>query len=225
MKTLDVLKDLPNRPYEERIKAMWGAFGVIAIIVVIFWSFFFTKGPKKDAPTDGSLSGLGDQLQQFQAELDKTKADINERFKALGINEEQKNPVHILKTELNAEGTQLIFEFEVANTSKDILNFRTEEGNNISLLDGEAELIPNRVYLNETSNFPKKVLANRTLTGYMSFPAPTNETVTLIVKNMFFESISGQTFEQSIAINVLTENSEQVDEQVKGEKTIRLPRE
>lgn len=208
------IQSLQHKPYQERLRLFKISSIAACILLITAWIAFLRWGPSQRKNSDASL------LNSLSQNFDKAKesiSDLQSQIKNAGSLQLPENyrAFAVNNATLDRTGGFLTIEFTVSNPSSYILNFTNPSFSNIHLVDGNASTTPTTVKINGQT-FPPKVLSRANWTGSMVFPAPKGTEVSIVLRDLKFESLIGDPFEEKLDINI---------ESVRGAKRILLPRE
>ncbi|MEK9180944.1 MAG: hypothetical protein AAB871_01780 [Patescibacteria group bacterium] len=197
-----LLKKLRALSYEARIRILWLATAVAAIIlIIVFQSFFrFDKIAPNFAQNDlvesikAGAQNMQEGLSQLKNELANTPSsllDLPADYRAAALNGFYTTP----------EKT-LVVNFSAQNPSLDILNFLNTDRDNIILKDGDAEIKASKILTSGQELFPNKILSKENVIGQIIFSLPKNNNLTVIFSDLFFESKPDVKFQETLEIDL-----------------------
>lgn len=171
----DFIKNLQEKPYETRVKILWGTVGVVAIIILAVWVITLKANIK-------NLDGKN---------LLSTPATTS-------INQSPSNFASVERAEISGQNLKLYFNFN--NPTSDILN--VSKNSDISLdIDGKQET-PTQMTDRQGQPFVQKVLSKTQNFGILVFPAPRDSSGKLTFNQIFFEQTPSQIFNQTIDLDL-----------------------
>lgn len=176
------LHELQNKPYETRIKILWGTTTVIALLVIGTWAVTIkdkvgNAGPISLTPPSESR---GNQIESSYITIERAERVSN--------------------------GLRIYF--NVNNPTDDILSFSKPEQIEIKLQAGNKK--PLNVLDRQGLPVLQKILSRTQVFGTLIFEDTEETEAQLVFDNMFFEKSPDQTLTQTIELDLkaLIQNSE-----------------
>ena len=173
----DLINDIQKKPYETRVKILWGTVGVAAIIIVLVWVVSLKS----------SLGGLSAKSLTAPA-TSNNKAGIASSYG------------QIERAEVTTNNLKIYFNFN--NTTDDILN--VPPISDIALTANNQEFKPTQILDRQGDAFVQKVLSHTQAFGILVFPKITADKAELNFDQMFFERSSDQPLSQTFELDLKT---------------------
>lgn len=170
----DLINDLQNKPYNTRVKILWGTIIVVAIILFILWIL-------------GLKSTIGDL----------NKADLTRSDTAKVASATQ---VSVGAVERIESGSNLKIYFNFTNPTDDILNISRIE--DISLTVRGKSVAPTGLTDRQGKPFVQKILSHTQNFGILVFPKTDLDLGQLIFNQIFFEQSPDQMLSQEIDLDL-----------------------
>lgn len=176
------LSELQKKPYETRVKILWGTTAVAAIVIIVIWTFTLKDTVGNIGPISLTPSG---QINKNQSEISVITIERAERI-----------------------NNNLRIYFNINNATDDILTFSKLEDVELELSSGKKQPIS----LLDRQGLPlvQKVLSHTQIFGTLIFDNTEETEATLKFNNMFFEKAPDNTLMQTLPLNLQTliQNSE-----------------
>lgn len=163
----DFIQNLQNKPYATRVKILWGAVSIIAVVLFAVWTLSI-KSSVSELP-GGNILGSNEI---------KTFAERNEDI------------TQIEYAETTSE--ELKVYFKISNPTTDILNF--SEASDITLTIKGKEYHPKQVVDRQENPFVKKILSKTTNFGILVFDKIEGDEGTLVFDQLSYEKSVEDTF-------------------------------
>jgi len=200
------IQHLQNQPYGKRVRYLWIGTIIAGVIVVIAWGSLTAlnlRSQEREQKNDSVFQDLQEDLQTAREEFSLAREELQLQLSQLEIpTEENRQLLTLDGTTISEDKTKLTVEFSIENPTLDVLNVFQNSHANAILTDGSSRSSPEEVLTRDREDpYPVKILSKQTVAGIMVFPAPQNSNVTLDIENMFFESIPGETFTESLTID------------------------
>ncbi|MDP2934123.1 MAG: hypothetical protein Q8N81_08460 [bacterium] len=214
------VRSLQARPYHVRVKILWLATAVAAIILFSAWGMYQNlSSPSSDnSGKPGFISSIQNKFNEAKQSLSLFRTDASNT--AVNDPATPETIKIVLKDYLPDEKAKtLTIRFEVANSSMEILNFLNDKTENFQLLAGSEKSAPSAVQTDKKQPFPKRILGKSTTTGEAIFPLPATIIAEMKITNLYFISAPDQIFAKTVYINLATPPNNNPLEPVK------LPRE
>lgn len=160
MNVRDFIKNLQNKPYETRVKILWGGVIVIGILLVFAWVFSLKS----------TISGLDKNSSANSAPAETPTAKTQY--------------ITIERAETSAGNLRIYF--KIKNPSNDILNFSKLE--DIKLVAGGRELSPVKLLDRQNKPFVQKILSKTENFGMLTFLSEMPDEGKLSFDQLFFEN-------------------------------------
>ncbi len=177
----DFIKNLQEKPYETRMKILWGTVGVVAVVLVA--AFIFNLKSAIQQTTGDSFT-----------ENDKNTISQETSLKLATVERVEK------------QGANLKVHFNFNNDSSDILNLPKLE--DITLKTKAGDLTPTLMTDRQGQAFVQKVLSHTQNFGVLSFTNVTTDSGELLFDEMFFEKTPEQLFSQTVELDFNKLNSD-----------------
>lgn len=177
----DFIKNLQEKPYETRMKILWGTVGVVAVLLVT--AFIFNLKSVIHQTNGGSFT-----------EGAKNPTSQETSLKLATVERVEK------------QGTNLKIHFNFNNDSSDILNLSKLE--DITLKTKAGDLTPTLMTDRQGQAFVQKVLSHTQNFGILSFTNVTADSGELLFDEMFFEKTPQQLFSQALELDFNKLNSD-----------------
>jgi len=214
------VRSLQARPYHVRLKILWLATAVAAIILFSAWGLYQNlSAPSSDnSGKPGFLSSLQNKFNEAKQNLFLFRTDADNT--AVNDPATPETVTIVLKDYLSDEKAKtLTIRFAVTNSSLEILNFLNEKAENFQLLAGSEKSAASAIETDKQQPFPKRILGKSTTTGEATFPLPATIIAEMKITNLYFISAPDQIFAKTVYINLATPPNNNPLEPVK------LPRE
>jgi len=173
----EFLKNLQDKPYETRVRYMWGSVGIIAVILLVIWTINI-----KSSVSNVKVSDL--------TKIPETKSTSSPQG--------NENYITIEHAEMTKDVLKLYFNFN--NTTADILNI--PDSSNITLAADGKSLNPTQITDRQGQPFVSKILSHKQNFGILVFPEVDSDTAELTFDQMVFDTQPGQFFMQKIKLDL-----------------------
>ncbi|PIR97257.1 MAG: hypothetical protein COT91_02355 [Candidatus Doudnabacteria bacterium CG10_big_fil_rev_8_21_14_0_10_41_10] len=213
------IEQLQNQPYEKRVRILWVSSFIAILVVGVTWIGLSAIQSKINEKENKSqiFSEIEKNLEVAKIKFDKLGEDLQQQISQLQIPDDPQI-ITLVNYTLSINKDKLVIEFIANNPSLDILNFLQDNYQNVKLTSGLTKYIPEQILTKEPENpYPKKILSNESIYGYMIFEAPLDPELSLDVTNMYFDNLPDNRFSDNLKFNLNT--------QVTTSSTNRLPRE
>jgi len=173
----DFISNLQKKPYETKIRILWGTGIVAGIILVVVWVFSLKNtiqnaGNEPFLPTTASVSGSTSPQSQTQF-------------------------VSVERVEKTTSSLKIYFNLN--NQTDDILNIPSVD--NITLNSSGNTTHPVTILDRQSQPFAQKVLSHTQVFGILAFPATPDTQGTLTFDQMFMERTPDQIFQQQLILD------------------------
>lgn len=172
------LEELQNKPYQTRVKILWGGVSIAAIILLVIWSFSLRSTIK-------DLKGV-DLINTSKNNSSNNQTQTQTQYATIEW------------AEINISNVKLFFNYN--NPTNDILNVPALTDITLSL-NGKL-LNPTQITDRQNNPFVQKVLSHTQKFGILVFPRVDGEAGELNFNQMFFEQTPNATFNQKINLNL-----------------------
>lgn len=199
------LKKIQQRPYEDRVKILWTATAIIAVVLAVLLGVYFkykTSSSSNNPDDSQVLESLKSQASDLKLGFSELKAQLSGQASVFSSLPENYQAVTIKDYFVRTQNNLLVINFEVTNPTADILDFLSGDRSSFTLDDGGTILQPKLLQTDLGDPFPIKILGKQTKSGTVVFPQPQSATATLRAAEMFFESQPSAKFLQNITINI-----------------------
>ncbi|OGE80099.1 MAG: hypothetical protein A2660_00525 [Candidatus Doudnabacteria bacterium RIFCSPHIGHO2_01_FULL_45_18] len=170
------LTKLQAKPYETRVKILWGTVIVIGILLIMFWV----------SDLKGTIKGI-----DTSNLVDLNPSDQNTVL--------TKTPFAAVER-VELSGTLMKIYFNFTNSSDDILN--VSKLNDVSLNINDTSLTPQKMTDRQNAQFVQKVLSHSQSFGILTFEAAAAKTATLTFDQMFFEKAASDILQQKLELDL-----------------------
>jgi len=170
----DFITNLQKKPYETKVRILWGVSLTIGIILIVVWL--------------GSLKNMISNT-SGQAVVTTNPLPISTKSQILFIKVER-----VEKTT-----TALKIYFNINNPTDDILNIPS--GDNVTLNSAGANTHPQTLLDRQSQPFAKKILSHTQMFGILVFPATPDTQGTLTFDQMFMEQTPDQKLSQELFLD------------------------
>ena len=211
MKLNNFIQNLQNQPYEKRVRYLWIGTIIAGVIVVIAWGSLtalnLRSQEKLEQKNNGVFQNLQEDFETARDEFSLAREELQLQIAQLQIpTEENRQLLKLNGAIISEDKAKLTVEFSIENPTLDVLNVFQSSYANAILTDGSSQSSPKEVKTRDPEDpYPIKILSKQTVAGIMVFPVPQNSIVTLDIQNMFFESIPGETFTESLTIDTVSD--------------------
>ena len=177
----DLISKIQKKPYETRVRILWGTVLALAVIIFIAWIF-------------GIKSTLNNVNKSDLIKINNpttTTPQTNTVF------------ARVERVELGRDQLKVYFNFN--NSTDDILNISKLE--DVSLQINSATIKPAQITDRQNAPFVQKILSHTQNFGILFFPATDAKKANLIFDQMFLESQPANLFQQKLDLNLSELNS------------------
>jgi hypothetical protein len=183
MSLSDRLEKLQKKPYETRIKILWGTVIICGVILLLVWML--------------SLKNVFSNVDSKSL----IKVPVTQTQTSPGTSTEFVAVERVEQTQ-----TSLKIYFNINNPTDDILN--VSKLNNVSLTEKNNTTQPKQITDRQGQAFVQKVLSHTQNFGILTFSGTNASSGTLTFDQMFFEKSSDKLFSQTLNLDFNKLNQE-----------------
>jgi len=169
------LNSLQNKPYETRIKILWGTTIVIGVLIIVVWATTIKGTFKNNGPI--TIAPVVNQSRGNQTEIGLIKIERAEKT-----------------------GESLKIYFNLYNDTDDILTFSKAE--NIILKTNDSSVPATSALDRQGLPLVQKILSRTQIFGTLLFNTATDPNPELSFNGMFFEKEPDLTLKQTFQLDI-----------------------
>ncbi len=170
----DFIERLQNKPYEARVKILWGTVVIVAIVLVLVWAL--TIKSSVTGLSDGNL--LGNSTNQTIATRSEDVARVEY---------------------IERSSKEFKIYFNIKNSTNNILNFSPATA--ITLRIKDQDYHPTGIFDRQGNPYVRKVLSNSQEFGILVFGNIEGSEGTLIFDEMMYENSTSDYFKQELILD------------------------